>query len=69
MDLPVFLGCRPCRKTSGCGNAREEESTGGLGRARLMIFERAGSVPGDLAGAIPPVANWSLAGLPKSLQA
>ena len=37
-------------------------------RSFLRHLRQRGATPADLAGAIPPVVNWSLAGLPKSLK-
>ncbi len=36
-------------------------------RSFLRHLHQSGAIPADLAGAIPPVVNWSLAGLPKAL--
>ncbi|MCY4601005.1 MAG: site-specific integrase [Acidobacteria bacterium] len=37
-------------------------------RSFLRHLHQRGAIPADLAGALPPVTNWSLAGLPKALQ-
>ena len=36
-------------------------------RSFLRHLHQRGDIPADLAGAIPPVTNWRLSGLPKSL--
>ena len=37
-------------------------------RSFLRHLHQRGAIPADLAGAVPPVTSWSLAGLPKSLR-